>query len=80
MFAAARTHLLSTGLPDSYFSLALDYAMYVDLRMATTASRDWKTPYEMIKGTPPDSKSIKLEEAIENILNVRSSTLAYSRR
>ena len=59
MFAAARTHLLSTGLPDSYFSLALDYAMYVDLRMATTASRDWKTPYEMIKGTPPDITHIR---------------------
>ena len=33
--------------------------MYVDLRVATTASRDWKTPYEMIKGTPPDITHIR---------------------
>ena len=53
MWAAARAHILHSGAPDSLFAQAVDYAMYVDMRMATTASREWKTPYEIIRGVPP---------------------------
>ena len=53
MWAAARVHLTAAGASDTLFSYAVDYSMYVDLRMATTAAREWLTPYEMIKGTPP---------------------------
>ena len=35
------------------FGYAVDYAMYVDMRMATTARGQWLTPYEMIKGVQP---------------------------
>lgn len=53
MWAAARALLLHSNAPESMFSKAVDYAMYVDLRTATTASRGWKTPYEMIRGSVP---------------------------
>ena len=53
MWASARTHLIKTGAPLSLMPFAVSYSMYVDLRMATTASRDYLTPYEMIKGERP---------------------------
>ena len=53
MWAAARTHMVSTHAPDKLFGEALSYAFHVDLLMATTATRDWTTPYEMIKGKAP---------------------------
>jgi hypothetical protein len=53
MWAVARTLIHLTDCPSHLFALAVDYAMTVDLRMATTASRGWLTPYEMIKGVPP---------------------------
>jgi hypothetical protein len=40
--------------PSYLFAEAVSYAMYVDLRSATTKSRDFVTPYEMIKGAAPD--------------------------
>ena len=53
MWAVARTMMVETGAPDHLFSLALDYLMYVDLRMATTSSRGWITPYDAMKGLAP---------------------------
>ena len=31
----------------------MDFACYVKLRMATTAHRDWLTPYETLRGSQP---------------------------
>ena len=59
MWAAARTHLLRTKAPNELMPYAVDYAMYVDLRMATTPSRKWVTPYEQIKGVPPSIDHIR---------------------
>ena len=53
MWAAARAHLATTGAPSHLFALAVEYSMYMDLRTATTASRKWKTPFELIKGFQP---------------------------
>ena len=41
------------NVPSRWFSLMLDFSMYIDLRTATTASRAWKTPYEMTRGVVP---------------------------
>ena len=54
MFAAARVMLLHTGQHQRYMCKAVDAAMYIDLRMATNAARGHLTPYEMIKGQPPN--------------------------
>ena len=53
MWAAARTSMVHSHAPDKLFGEALSYAFHVDLLMATTATRDWTTPYEMIKGKAP---------------------------
>ena len=53
MWAAARAHMATTGASDYLFALAVDYIMYMDLRTATTASRLWKIPFELIKGFQP---------------------------
>ena len=44
MWAASGTHLIKTWAPRSLMPFAVEYAMYVDLRMATTASRTHLTP------------------------------------
>ena len=53
VWAAASALLLHSKAPLILLSGAVSYAMYVDLRTATTASRQWLTPYEQIKGMPP---------------------------
>ena len=53
IFVAVRTVMEHHNAPSQYFSLVVDLAMYTDLRTATTASRNWKTPYEMSHGTMP---------------------------
>ena len=53
MWAAARSHLATSRAPSNLFALAVGYSMYMDLRTATTASRKWKTPFELIKGFQP---------------------------
>jgi len=52
-FAAGRTHLASTNALPTHMALAVDMVCYMKLRMATTASRSWLTPYEIIKGYAP---------------------------
>ena len=41
------------NVPSRWFSLILDFAMYIGLRTATTVARAWKTPYEMTRGSMP---------------------------
>ena len=52
-YAAALT-LRAVGAHPKLFNEAVDYALYVDLRMASTASRQHITPLEIIRGTVPD--------------------------
>ena len=53
LFAEVRTVMEQHSMPGSWFSLMVDFAMYTDLRTATTESRKWKTPYEMTRGSMP---------------------------
>ena len=53
IWADARAAITHHNAPDHLFSLMVDYAMYTDIRTATTASRGWKTPYELSRGTQP---------------------------
>ena len=53
MWAAARALMEHSQAPHNLFAKAVDYAMYVDARTASTASRDWITPYEMVKKSQP---------------------------
>jgi hypothetical protein len=56
MWDAAAAVMARAQVPEhaGLFAKAVDFAMYVDLRTATTASRGYLTPYEMIKGIKPD--------------------------
>ena len=58
MFAAARSHMLHSQAPDNLFSKAVDFAIYSDMRMSTTESRGWITPYEAVKGVQPDVRKM----------------------
>lgn len=40
IWAAARAHMLQSQAPDKLFSKAVDFAIYSDMRTATTASRN----------------------------------------
>ena len=40
--------------PPYLFAEAVSYALYIDLRSSTTASRGFRTPYEIIKGSIPN--------------------------
>ena len=53
MWACARALMIHTRAPETLFGEALSYVFYVDLRMSTTASRDWRTPYELTRGSQP---------------------------
>ena len=53
VWASARTHMARSNAPDRLFSKCIDYVIYIDARMSTTADRDWKTPYEMVHGLKP---------------------------
>ena len=53
IWADARAAITHHNAPDHFFSLMVDYAMYTDIRTATTASREWKTPYELSRGAQP---------------------------
>ena len=52
-FASARALMVHSKAPDKLFGKALDYVLYTDFRTATTASREWKTPFEMVRGIQP---------------------------
>ena len=52
-FASTRALILHSKAPDKLFAKALDYVLYTDCWTSTTGSREWKTPYEMVRGTQP---------------------------
>ena len=52
-WAAARVHIVSTDAQEDHFALAVSMVCYMKMRMATTASRNWLTPYQIIKGYQP---------------------------
>ena len=54
-----RVMLIHTKQHLSLMPIAVDMAMYTDLRMATDPSRGWLTPYEIIKGTQPSIKHMR---------------------
>jgi len=54
VFHAAMAHLIESKRSSKYYPQAVDFACYSHLRMATTESRGFKTPYEMIKGVVPN--------------------------
>jgi len=60
IWAAARVHLVASGAPDMLFGECVSYVLHVDLRTATSASRENKTPYEMIRGTVPDISGLRV--------------------
>ena len=49
--AAAVMH--TSRAPSRLFAEAVSFSLYIDMRTATTASRGFLTPYELIKGTQP---------------------------
>ena len=52
-WASARALMEHAQAPDRLFARCVDYVMYVDWRVATTAGRSWLTPYEICKGVTP---------------------------
>jgi hypothetical protein len=60
VFHAATTHLVESGRSSKYYPQAVDFACYSHLRMATTESRGFVTPYEAIKGVRPDVGHMRL--------------------
>ena len=52
-FASTRALMTHSKAPDNMFGKALEYVLYTDFRTATTESRGWKTPFEMVKGSTP---------------------------
>ena len=60
MWEVARTLLARSGAPATLMAKAVEYAMYVDMRMATTSRiRGEITPYEAIQGHPPNISHLK---------------------
>ena len=60
MYEVARTLLAAADCVDSrYLPHALDHACYVNSRMATTPSRGFKSPYELIKGEIPTNAHLQ---------------------
>ena len=54
IFHAALCSLVESKRHSKYLGLAMDYACYTHLRMATNNERGYKTPYEIIKGVRPN--------------------------
>jgi hypothetical protein len=53
LWACARIQMISTPALNQHFAYGMDMACYVKLRMATTAHRNWLTPYEIFRGVKP---------------------------
>ena len=53
LWACARIQMISTETDDKHFAYGMDMACYVKLRMATTAHRNWLTPYDILRGVKP---------------------------
>jgi hypothetical protein len=77
MWAAARAHLAISKAPMTLMAECVSYCMHVDLRIATTANKDWKTPYEIIKGVQPSLLKLQrwYTKAFVNIPNTSRSAM-----
>ena len=53
-FAAARTHIVSTDAQPTHMAMAVDHVCYMKMRTANSQTRGRVTPYEHLKGFPPD--------------------------
>ena len=53
LWSCARIYMISKGAIHSHFAYAMDLACYVKLRMATSAHRNWLTPYAILRGGQP---------------------------
>jgi hypothetical protein len=53
IFAETRAAMVHHNVPYAWFSLMVDFAMYTDIRTATTASRGWMTPHEITRSVVP---------------------------
>jgi len=53
VFAAARTHMLHKQSPNILFADCVEYVVHVDQCMATTPSRGYLTPLELLSGEQP---------------------------
>ena len=58
MWESARAHVQHARAPDNVFGLAVQFALYVDIRSATTDTRSFKTPFELSRGLVPDVSRI----------------------
>ena len=65
MWTAARAHMSSSKAPNYLMAEAVSYSMHVDRRVATTANRGWKAPYEVITGVK--SGILKLQRWYANL-------------
>ena len=53
-WAIGRIYLTANAAAENLMALAVEYACYMKLRMATTANRELKTPLEILDGKQPD--------------------------
>ena len=56
---AAALMLRADGISHRVFNEAVSYSLYGNLRMSTTASRGFKMPLEIIRGTVPDISKLR---------------------
>ena len=77
---AARTHMERSKAPDSLFAKCVDFVMYVGMRTATTASRHWKTPYEMMRGVKPDVSKLHRWYTVVNVTVPKSKRAALAKK
>ena len=66
VWESARAHMECSGAPDSVFGLGVQYVCYVDARMATTASRGFKTPYQI--GERPGPRCVSTAPFLDSVL------------
>ena len=77
---SARTHMLRSRAPDNLFALCVDFVMHVSMRMATTSSRSWKTPYELVRGVQPDVSKLHRWYTAVNVLVPKSKRAALAKK
>jgi hypothetical protein len=67
-------------IPGHLFAKCVDYVMYVDWRMATTAERSWSTPYEICKGVTPSIAKLHRWYTKCNVTVPKSKRKALAKR
>ena len=72
--------MLRSRAPDNLFSLCVDFVMHVSMRMATTSSRSWKTPYELVRGVQADVSKLHRWYTAVNVLVPKSKRVALAKK